>query len=61
MIQIDVKMPQSCLDCPFSYIAHGVITDVVMCSYLGRGGYKTKRFDDCPLKEVKNDKQRTSR
>lgn len=55
MIQIDIKMPNCCYDCPFSDDSG----DYPYCWVLHQNrGYtfdtQTKRFPNCPLKEVDN-------
>ena len=57
MIQIDIKMPNCCYDCPFSDDSG----DYPYCWVLHQNrGYrfdrKTKRFPNCPLKEVDSNK-----
>ena len=53
-VKIEMYMPKCCYTCLLSYLVHNIEGDVIMCCFLGRGGYKTKRHKDCPLKEVKS-------
>ena len=64
MIQIDMKMPEACGECPFSDDSR----DYPYCWVLHQNrGYKfdrrTKRFPNCPLKPVqeKNVEDETSK
>jgi len=61
MIQINIQMPQSCFDCPFSDDGR----DYPYCWALHQDrGYSfdrsTKRFPNCPLKPVEERKEAPS-
>ena len=61
MIQIDMPMPKVCDDCPFMDEDHG---DYPYCIALGQNrGYtfriREKRFPNCPLKSVEEQKEDT--
>ena len=61
MIQIDMQMPKVCDDCPFMDEDHG---DYPYCIALGQNrGYtfriREKRFPNCPLKSVEEQKEDT--
>ena len=61
MIQIEMKMPKVCGDCPFMDDDHG---DYPWCVTLQQNrGYtfdiRTKRFPNCPLKPVEEQKKET--
>ena len=52
-VKIEMDMPKCCYTCPLSYLVHNLERDIIMCSFLGIGGYQAKRRKDCPLKEIK--------
>ena len=58
MIQINIDMPKSCLECPCSHgYAESPFWDV-RCNLLWRHIEESetdRRQEDCPLKEVKDD------
>lgn len=58
MIQIDMKMPKSCLECPCSHVYSDSPFWDVWCEplqlYIDEKE-TNRRQEDCPLKEVKDD------
>ncbi len=51
MIQIDMEMPENCIDCPLiaeEYTGAGVYE----CVWLQKRCLRNKRREDCPLREV---------
>ena len=59
MIQIDIPMPKSCTECPFTYLDTGddayfgsTETRCVLDNSCVVDCLSTERMDDCPLREV---------
>ncbi len=56
MIQIDKPMPKSCSDCLLCKIFKEDILYCKATDEILRGeAFYRKRFDDCPLKEIKEE------
>lgn len=65
MIQIDMPMPESCYDCPLTYVRPSNLVCVVLDKNIGEcyqypthretwmeDGLDERRLPDCPLREV---------
>lgn len=68
MIQIDMRMPQDCFDCPCSYyIQSGTYQGQLMCNVREYQGKPVKdclmmpqhmtRWEECPMEEIKPDER----
>ena len=61
MIQIDMKMPKSCRRCKLKVVEEDMCGDFFyycpLISQVMRGKDKDKKHEDCPLREVEENKE----
>ena len=57
-IEFDIDIPKNCRECPFSkhHINQLRTAQWWSCYFCGYVGYGLKRDENCPLKEVEDDK-----